>query len=583
MTVTPRSRRPEPPGVDASEGDGGRAAGQTSPPARPALPVRWGWGRWAWRTLTSMRTAVVLLGLIGLAAVPGSLLPQRNVATDPNAVRQFFLMNPDLAPWLDRLGMFEVYASPWFAAIYLLLLVSMTGCVLPRCAKLWRAARAAPPPAPRHWGRLDDHRRWTADTGAGSVGDGPAPAARQDSDAGPAALDAAATELRRRGFRVESTATEVRAERGYARELGNLLFHLSLLLLLLGVALGRLFGFEGRVVVPEGGGFSNVVSQYDEFTPRPLTDMVGLEPFSFTLQDFEVAFETVGGKAGEPRQFSADLEYQVGQEPGSATTRVEPNHPLDVNETKVFLTGHGYAPKVTVRDGNGQVVSSGPVVFLPRDSTYASDGVVKAPDARPTQLAFEGFFLPTAAIGDQGPYSSFPDALEPRLFLTAYTGDLGMSDGLPQSIYTLDKDELEQVEVDGEPFARALAVGETMRLPGGRGSLTFDGVSRFANFQIAHDPGKEVSLAAAVMLLAGLTISLAVRRRRIWLRIVPGSRGREIEIATLPLTRRGVVPGEVEVVALAAGAPPRAPAPSRAGYAGDADDGHHDPEPDEQE
>lgn len=504
----------------------------------PSATVSWGWGRWAWRKLTSMRTAVILLALLALAAVPGSLLPQRNVATDPMAVARFVQDNPRLSPWLDRLGLFEVYAAPWFAAIYILLLLSMTGCVLPRCARLWRSVRAAPPPAPRHLTRLVDHHRWAPEDGRGSD----------------RALTAAAAELRRRGFRVEKTATEVCAERGYARELGNLLFHLSLLVLLLGVALGRLFGFEGRVVVAEGAGFSNVVSQYDAFNARPFTDVLGLEPLTFTLEDFEVAYETSGEKAGEPRVFAADLTYQAGEQAPSAA-RVEPNHPLEVNGTKVFLTGHGYAPVVTVRDGRGDVVFTGPVVFLPNDPSYDSDGVVKVPDARPTQLAFEGFFLPTAAIGEGGPYSSFPDALNPRLFLNAYTGDLGMSDGLPQSVYSLDKSDLEQVTVDGQPFARALAIGETMRLPGGEGSLTFDRVARFANFQIARDPGKEVALTAAIMLLLGLTASLMIRRRRIWVRVVPGSAGRELEVATLPLTRRGALAGEVRAIATAAGAP----------------------------
>ena len=519
-------------------------------PAAPTPPagVGWGWGRWAWRTLTSMRTAVILLALLALAAVPGSLLPQRNVATDPMAVTRYVQDNPELAPWLDRLGLFEVFASPWFAAIYILLLASMTGCVLPRCARLWRSVRAAPPPAPRHLTRLNDHERW----------------ALQDAGDSTRALAAAATELRRRGFRVEATPTEVRAERGYARELGNLLFHLSLLVLLLGVALGRLFGFEGRVVVAEGAGFSNTVSQYDEFNARSFTDVLGLEPLTFTLEDFEVAYETSGEKAGEPREFGADVTYQGGSEQGSSTVRVEPNHPLDVNGTKVFLTGYGYAPVVTVRGGTGDVVFTGPVVFLPNDTSYASNGVVKVPDARPTQLAFEGFFLPTAAIGEAGPYSSFPDALNPRLFLTAYTGDLGMSDGLPQSVYDLDKSDLEQVTVKGQPFARALAVGETMRLPNGQGSLTFDGVARFANFQIARDPGKEVTLIAAIMLLVGLTASLMIRRRRIWVRVAPGSAARELEAATLPLTRRGGPVGEVSHVAAAAGAPAAEAASDRA-------------------
>lgn len=526
-----------------SQGQGGSTPadnGRRTNAAAPR-PPRWGWGRWAWRTLTSMRTAIVLLGLLALAAVPGSLLPQRNVATDPNAVRVFTAEYPTLAPWLDRLGMFEVYASPWFAAIYLLLLVSMTGCVLPRCARLWRATRARPPATPRNLGRFPGYRTWATDRSPTAV------------------LSDAEQHLRDRGFRVHVVGSEVRAERGYLREFGNLVFHLSLLVLLVGVAVGRLFGFEGRIALAEGSGFANLQSQYDEFNPRPLTDVLGLEPFSFTLTDFNAKFETGPDKRGEPRHFSAELEYRVGASDPTPIS-VIPNRPLDVNETKVFLTGHGYAPRVTVRDGRGDKVFTGPVIFLPLDASYASDGVVKVPDARPTQLAFEGFFLPTAAFGPRGPYSAFPDALDPRLVLTAYTGDLGMSDGIPQSVYTLDKDNLEQVQSKGQPFARSLAVGDVMELPNGAGSLTFDGVSRFANFQIAYDPGKEISLMAAVMLLAGLTASLTIRRRRIWLRVHPEPTGTtKVEMATQSLARRDLPENELNDIVTALAGPDGAP------------------------
>ena len=75
----------------------------------------------------------------------------------------------------------------------------------------------------------------------------------------------------------------------------------------------------------------------------------------------------------------------------------------------MFLVGHGYAPVVTVRDGNGDVAYSGPVVFLPQDSPFASFGVVKVPDARPKQLGFEGLFLPTYGFTMRGgPFSHVP-------------------------------------------------------------------------------------------------------------------------------------------------------------------------------
>jgi cytochrome c biogenesis protein len=516
--------------------DGQAPAPAPAPPERGSATSTL---RWAWRTLTSMRTALLLLLLLALASIPGSVLPQRGTA--PGDVIRFEQANPTLAPVLDRLWLFEVFSAPWFAAIYLLLLIAMTGCVVPRCRRLWRAVRAQPAAAPSKWDRLDAQVQGTYDLAAEEV------------------LDRAASELRRRGFRVRPAATSavgtVSAEKGYSREVGNLVFHSSLLLLLYGVAFGHLYGFEGRVIVVEGAGFSNVRAQYDEFKGGPGVDPDRLEPFAFTLQDFRASFERDGVNRGAPRQFAADVTVTSGREPERLTLEV--NQPLEVNGTKAFLTGHGYAPVFTVRDGNGDTAFQGPVVFLPRDASFASEGVIKAPDATPTQLAFEGFFLPTAAIGPQGPMSSFPAAQNPQALLTAYTGDLNLGNGVPQSVYSLDKSLLRQVEVDGAPLARALEVGQTMTLPDGQGSITLDGVQQFANFQLAHDPGRQTSLVAAVLLLAGLTGSLVIRQRRIFVRVTDGEAGiTSVAVGGLARTRRGLPDGELDDIGRALGLEP---------------------------
>lgn len=505
---TPRSGAPEP-----------------ASPSRPRPSELTAWGRWAWRTLTSMRTAIVLLVLLALTAVPGSLLPQRGVASDPAAVANFAREHPDLAPWLDRLSLFNVYSAPWFAAVYVLLLVSMTGCVIPRCMHLWREFRSAPPAAPRHLSRETGHL-------VGSV--------ERPQDA----LDAAAGHLEAKRFRVSRTDTEVRAEKGRLREFGNLVFHLSLLVLLFGIAGGKLFGYEGRVALVEGAGFANVPSAYDALSPAPWADLAGLEPLQLTLDDFEAEFEDAGTRFGEPRKFEAAVSYSSTAE-GDGSFTIRPNRPLDINGTKFFLTGHGYAPELTVRDGNGDIAASGPTIFLPVDQTFTSDGVVKVPDARPASLALQGVFLPTAVNGMA--VSAYPDQVNPIVELTAYTGDLGMDDGSAQSVFTLDFTDLEQVRAkDGKPWRVSLAPGQSVQLPDGLGSVSFDGVSRFANFQVARDPGKEVSLAAAVLLLLGLTTSLSVPRRRIWVRRNDDG---TVEIAGRSLSRRPVSAQELNQLA----------------------------------
>ena len=320
-------------------------------------------------------------------------------------------------------------------------------------------------------------------------------------------------------------------------------------MLLFGIAGGRLYGYEARVAVVAGESFTNVASQYDDFSPSVWTDVNALEPFSFRLESFEADFETSGARRGEPRSFDARLRVESGED--SWTARVRPNQPLEINGTKMFLTGHGYAPVVTVRDGTGATAYSGPVIFLPADNNLTSDGVIKAPDARPAQLGLEGLFLPTAAdIGD-GAFSAYPDLVNPRLLLTVWTGDLGLDDGLAQSVYTLDKSRLQQVMRPGsdQPFGPQLAPGQTVRLPDDLGTVTFDGVRRFANFQVARDPGKELSLLAALMLLGGLTTSLIVRRRRVYVRVHDDAGTVVVQYAGQSATRRGLPHGEIDSIA----------------------------------
>ena len=313
-------------------------AGPSQAEPAPAAPAGPGFGvvswlRWGWRQLTSMRTALVLLFLLAVGSVPGSLLPQQGV--NPGAVQQYFTSHPALAPWLSRLSLFNVFAAPWFAAIYLLLFVSLAGCVIPRAVRLARSARTPPPPAPRNLARL------------------PQSARHQTSLDPAAALEAATAVLRRRKFRLRAGDGWVSAEKGYRRELGNLLFHLSLLALLGAVALGGLFGYKANRLLVSGDSFANTVTALDEFHPGRLVSAADLQPFTITLNRFGASYVTSGPDRGQPLDFDAYLSYSA--QPGAANQRYDlrVNHPLNVDGTKVYLIGHGYAPVFRVTDGTG--------------------------------------------------------------------------------------------------------------------------------------------------------------------------------------------------------------------------------------
>jgi cytochrome c biogenesis protein len=471
--------------------------------------------RWAWRQLTSMRTALLLLLLLAIAAVPGSIWPQRNI--DAGRVADYLASHRSAGPWLDRLGFFDVYSSPWFAAIYLLLFVSLVGCVVPRSKIHWRAMRAQPPRAPRLLERLPEHGQIEVDGTPQEV------------------LQVALDVLRRRRFlggryRLRSEGLSLSAETGYLRESGNLVFHTALIVVIVAVAIGHLFGWRGDRILVTGKSFSNTVSAYDTFDPGPWVDTQALSPFTVAVDKLDVTFEehAVGAQRGAPRDFTAYTRTRTSPDAPQIHQVLKVNGPLTFGGTSLFLLGNGYAPVITVRDAAGQVLMHEATPFLPQDANYKSVGAVKVSAASPKQLGFFGFFLPSEYLDkNAGPSSFFPDLKNPALALGVYEGEL-YPQGRPQSVYTLSTEKMTQLkDATGQPLRLLLKPGQTIALPGGRGSITFDTVQRWAGLSIRYDPGKQLALIGAIAALAGLIASLVIRRRRVFVR-VSASGGRTV-------------------------------------------------------
>jgi len=485
----------------AAAGGTGRADGAGPRPGGVRLGVI-GWLRWGWRQLTSMRTALVLLFLLALASIPGSVLPQRGI--DPAAVTQYYAAHPALAPFLARLSGFDVFGSPWFAAIYLLLFTSLAGCVLPRTFRLARSAGQPPPQAPRYLGRL------------------PQAAGFATPLAPELTLESAATLLRRRRFRVRTGMGWVSAEKGYLHEVGNLLFHVALLGLLVSVALGGLFGYKGNRLLVEGDTFANTPVGLDVFRPGRLVTAGALQPFSIALKKFSASYITSGDQRGQPSRFVASIRYNSRYGGPMRSYDLQVNHPLIVDGVQVFLIGHGYAPVFKVTDGTGAVRFDQAVPFIPvEQSGLTSAGVVKVPDAHPRQLGFAGVFLPTEIDVRGRLASAFPAAEYPRVSLVSYAGDLGMESGQPQSVYSLDTSRMRQLAVSPRP----LAPGQSITLPHGLGKLTFTGYRRWVSLAITYDPGQLPALVSAVAALCGLILSFLVRRRRVFVRAAAAASG----------------------------------------------------------
>ncbi|ASU86433.1 cytochrome c biogenesis protein ResB [Nocardiopsis gilva YIM 90087] len=466
-----------------------------------------------------MRTALILLFLLAIGAIPGSVLPQRGVSVDQ--VTNYFLDHPDIAPWLDRFYLFDVYTSPWYAAIYLLLFVSLTGCVLPRAMAHYRTMRGRPPKTPRNLNRMPYCARFTTDKAPDAV------------------LEHARSVLK--GYRMETDApadaatctSSIAAEKGYLRETGNVVFHLALLAILLAVAAGSFYGYRGNMLVVEGTGFANGVPSYDAYYPGTAVNAGDLQPFSFNVDDFKATFIEGGKLSGQADSYAADLSYKEAPDAPEKHHKLEVNEPLSVDGAQVYLLGHGYAPEFEVTNADGDVVFDQAVPFLYRDTfSFTSDGVIKVPDTGDDdQLGFSAVFYPSAAKTPQGELTSdFPDTRDPVVTLQAYQGDLGMRS--PQSVYQLYTEKMDELGESPE-----MRPGDTWKLPDGAGSVTFKGYRDYLSMQVNSNPARIPALLAASVAVVGLLAALFVRPRRAWVRAKRGDDGRTVvEVAGLSKT-----------------------------------------------
>lgn len=474
-----------------------------------------------WRTLTSMGTALVLLFLLALGAIPGALLPQRSL--NAGKVDEYLAQHPTIGPWLDKVQAFSVFSSFWFTSIYVLLFISLVGCLTPRMIEHIRSLRAVPVPAPRNLARLPKHAEATVP--------------------GEPAAVAERIAKRLKGWRQTTRKiddggreiTEISAEKGYLREFGNIVFHFSLLGLLVAIAFGKMFGYEGNVIVIADGGpgfCSASPAAFDSFRAGNVVDGTALHPSCLRVHDFDARYLP----SGQATAFAANIDYQDGADLVSGTWRpyrLEVNHPLRIGGERIYLQGHGYAPTFTVTFPNGQTRTS-TVQWKPENAlTLLSSGVVRVdppggsyPDDRERrkhQIAIQGLFAPTAELDGKLLSSSFPAMNAPAVAIDIYRGDTGLDSGRPQSLFSLDPRLIEQKRLTKQARVN-LKAGEQTKLDDGT-VIRFDGAVPFINVQVSHDPAQAWVLVFALTMMAGLLVSLVVRRRRLWIRIVSAGPG----------------------------------------------------------
>jgi cytochrome c biogenesis protein len=270
------------------------------------------------------------------------------------------------------------------------------------------------------------------------------------------------------------------------------------------------------------------VLAYDSFTPGLSVDGTQLAPFCVRVNGFQATYLP----NGQAESFHANVDYQAGG--GLASDHWQPyklqvNSPLRIVGDRVYLLGHGYAPQFTVTFPGG-AQRTGLVQWKPMDATtFLSEGATKfdppgvtdPAQRRSHQLAITGLFAPTAALQGTLLSSSYPALNDPQVAVDVLRGDLGLDRGQGQSIFAVD-----QTMIDSGRLQRVarqnLKLGQEIKLDDGT-VVHFDGVQQWVSLQVSHDPTQLWVLAFSVLVIAGLGVSLRIKRRRLWLRATPES------------------------------------------------------------
>ena len=508
-----------------------------SPPAPPRVTLRQSFAL-VWRTLRSMRTALVLLFLLAAAAAVGSLLPQ--IPNSPERVASYRLAHPFFGTLFLRAGFFDVYGSWWFVLILTLLFVSLIACLLPRSRAMIRTIRQRPIQA-REIDAFPQYRELRV--------------AAEPT----AAAATARTVLRHHGYRVAlaEDGRAVAAEKGALREIGSLVFHWAFLVLLVAVIVGKGTGYVGHATIVEGQTWTDAAFNYDGDLRTGRFSSGTHTGIGIKLLDYSDAFR----RSGVPMDFTSKVDLLNPDGSLARADTVTINHPVSFDGVRIFQFGFGWAPVVTITE-EGATIYHGPVVMgqdaQPGDNplTVPWVGFVKLPTLRP-QVAIKLELYPDSVAYFAGLIAGVPQPMtqanDPFMRYSVWKGKL-----LDPSLSGLDTRLMRQVATGGigrgwtVDLARGCVTSgaSSSSLPrqlagtvcpaGGATGLTmsFPELRQYSRLQISRDTTVPWVLGAAILILAGLVAAMYSSRRKLWVRAEPKDAGSVVRIGGFALQRK---------------------------------------------
>lgn len=370
-----------------------------------------------WDIFSSMKTGLVLLGIVGIVSAIGTLIPQK--ALDPEGAEA-------VSEIWRALGFTQLYSSVWFQLILGLLCINLIVCSVQRFNGIYK--QTFKPTLPKNPGNVPSKIQKKL-----SVPD------RE------ALRNQLINTLQAKGFKITSKEEEGKwsfvAQKRRWGNWGSLITHLAFVVLIIGALVGSLIGFKGFL----WAGVGDIVPiQSIEVNKGKITDI-----FSVKINSAEDRIL----ENGERDNWYTDLSIlESGNEVARQTISV--NHPMTYKGITFYQSSYGAGAKFTV-DLNGQKF---PVILQNRGANY-----YKAPG---TDL-----YLIMAAMK--------ADSKDPQILYQVYKGDSqqplkmaqlsrGQSD-LIDNTYTLTFDDVAGftgLQVKKDPGVSVVWLGSALLMLG---------------------------------------------------------------------------------------------------------------------
>jgi cytochrome c biogenesis protein len=280
--------------------------------------------------------------------------------------------------------------------------------------------------------------------------------------------------------------------RALGAEIASIIFHGSFFILLVGVLFGKAAGFLGNAAVVEGDSFVEARANYDNLSEGILSG--DHARFQVKVDSFNASY----WPTGSPKDFTSRVRIYEGNRMVESRS-IQVNHYVEYKGIKIYQAGYGWAPTLKIETPDGRVVEDAPTIFV-GDPQFAN-GVMKAPSAGPAnqQLGASAIFIPDPQISNQSIQPGSPELRNPILLVRLYRGDLHLTS--PQNVFSLDTSQMDL------RWRGALRLGDSVTTPDGY-RLSFTSLKQYTDLTINKDPGIPIVLAAFIIGLSALLISL---------------------------------------------------------------------------